>query len=109
MEGRSRIVYEQAAIPVADPLVFDRVRDAINKAFAAAGIETFLKSLDRGKLRIRDFEAVLTHGKLGSSAAAEYAQLNDGDQGQIREGYLAALEQVPLPLRDKYFRLYAYY
>ena len=102
-------MYQQAIIPVADPPVFERVRGAIDKAFAASGIESFLKSLERAKLRIRDFEDVLKAGKLGPAAATEYAQLNDGDQGQIREGYLAALEQVPLALRDKYFRLYAYY
>jgi hypothetical protein len=52
---------------------------------------------------------VLNGGKLGVNAAAEYQKLTDGDQGQIREFYLASLEQVEPSLRDKYFKLYAYY
>jgi hypothetical protein len=51
---------------------------------------------------------VLESGKLGGDTAAEYGKLSDGDQGQIREFYLASLEQVDVPLRDKYFKLYAY-
>jgi len=35
--------------------------------------------------------------------------LTGGDQGQIREFYLASLEKVELALRDKYFKVYAYY
>ena len=52
---------------------------------------------------------MLKAGKLGANTQAEYDRLTDGDQGQIREFYLASLEQVEVPLRDKYFKLYAYY
>ena len=53
---------------------------------------------------------MLNGGKLGVNApAAEYKKLTDGDQGQIRGFYLASLEQVEPSLRDKYFKLYAYY
>jgi hypothetical protein len=35
--------------------------------------------------------------------------LSNGDQGQIREFYLASLEKVDASLRDKHFKVYAYY
>ena len=85
------------------------VKQAIESCFAAGTVNAFLKSLERASLRIREFEQVLTAGKLGPDTAAKYAKLDNGDQGQIREFYLAKLEQVDLALRDKYFKLYAYY
>ena len=57
----------------------------------------------------RDFEDVLRKGNLGASAAAEYSRLGNADQGQIRELYLASLERVAPELREKFFKLYAYY
>ena len=60
-------------------------------------------------LRIRDFETVLRTGKLGAGTAAEYGKLQNGDQGQIREFYLASLEKVAPDLRQRFFKLYAYY
>jgi hypothetical protein len=65
--------------------------------------------LERAKLRIRDFEIVLGKGMLGSKIRDEYSRLGNGDQGQIRELYLAALEHVAPELREKFFKLYAYY
>jgi hypothetical protein len=52
---------------------------------------------------------VLTKGLLGASTAAEYKGLGDADQGQIRELYLASLERVAPELRQRFFKLYAYY
>ena len=69
---------------------------------------SFLKSLERAGLRIRDFESS-SQGQAGSSTEAEYDRLGNGDQGQIRELYLASLEQVAPELREKFFKLYAYY
>ncbi len=102
-------MFEQALIPVADPQSYDAVRASIESAFSSAGIEIFLTSLVKSSLRIRDFEAVLKAGKLGPETHAGYHKLGDGDQGQIRELYLASLERVPMELRDKYYKLYAYY
>lgn len=102
-------MYQQAAIPVSDPATFGAVQGAIDQSFSAGQVAAFLKSLDRSKLRIREFEEVLKAGKLGPTAAASYAKLGDADQGQIRELYLASLEKVPVELRDKYFKIYAYY
>lgn len=94
---------------MSDPATFHSVQGAIDQSFSAAKVQSFLKSLSSGGLRIRDFEKVLKAGKLGSKAEAEYGKLDNSDQGQIREHYLASLEKVDLDLRDKYFKLYAYY
>jgi hypothetical protein len=107
--NRSNALYERPPVSIADEPTFRTVKSAIESSFAAHNVEKFLRSLERSSLRIRDFEAVLTAGKLGVNAAAEYGKLTDGDQGQIREFYLASLEHVEPSLRDKYFKLYAYY
>jgi hypothetical protein len=100
---------EQGVIPVADPQNFDAVHAAIEAAFSAAGVKDFLKSMQRAGLRIRDFELVLGKGILGAPAAAQYNRLGNGDQGLIREFYLASLEQVAPELRVQFCKLYAYY
>jgi hypothetical protein len=102
-------LHQQAVIPVADPEAFGAVRSTIETAFSPAKIEDFLNSLQRAGLRIRDFELVLRKGLLGTSAAGEYGRLGHGDQGQIREFYLASLEKVAPALRAKFSKLYAYY
>ena len=94
---------------MSDPATFTAVQSAVDQSFSAAKVESFLKSLKSAGLRIRDFEKVLKAGKLGPSTQAQYGKLDNSDQGQIREHYLASLEKVDLDLRDKYFKLYAYY
>jgi hypothetical protein len=106
---RTTALYERPTMVVGDAPTFGAVKSAIEEKFAAGNVEGFLKSLERGNLRIREFEAVAKAGKLGPETAAQYAALSDGDQGQVRELYLASLEKVELGLRDKYFKLYAYY
>jgi len=106
---RSTALYERPAMSILDAESFAAVKAAIAARFAAGSVEAFLKSLERGGLRVRDFEAVLAAGKLGTETIAQYAKLTGGDQGQLREFYLASLEQVESNLRDKYFKLYAYY
>jgi hypothetical protein len=107
--NRSNALYERPPVAIADEPTFRTVKSAIESSFATHNVEKFLRSLERASLRIRDFEAVLNAGKLGVSTAVEYKKLTDGDQGQIREFYLASLEQVEPSLRDRYFKLYAYY
>jgi len=102
-------MYEQPVLPVADSRRFGAVRSSIESSFATGKVAVFLKSLDRLKIRIRDFETVLNAGLLGPATASEYKQLGNGDQGQIREFYLASLEKVSPELRQKFFRLYSYY
>ena len=106
---RSNALYERPAMSIVDQPTFGAVKAAVEDRFSPRNVESFLKSLEQSRLRIRDFEAVLAGGRLGPEAAALYGKLTSGDQGQIREFYLASLEQVVLPLRDKYFKLYAYY
>ena len=101
--------YQQAAIPVQDPEAFGLVRAAITDAFSASRVSDFLRGLEREHLRIRDFEPVLDRGVLGAGTADAYAHLAPGDQGQIRELYLALLEHVAPELRTRFFKLYAYY
>jgi hypothetical protein len=102
-------MYQQPVLPISDPQAFSAVKNAIETSFSAGRVAEFLKSLDRSKLRIRDFEDVLSKGNLGASTAAEYHRLGNADQGQIRELYLASLERVAPELREKFFKLYAYY
>jgi hypothetical protein len=101
--------FEQPILPISDPKTYGAVRSAIEHAYSSANVANFLRSLERGKVRIRQFEQVLKQGLLGSSMAASYGKLPDVDQGQIREFYLASLERVAPELRTKFFKLYAYY
>jgi hypothetical protein len=100
---------EQGTIPVTNPENYDAVYAAIEAAFSAARVKDFLGSMLRAGLRIRDFELVLRTGILGAAIASEYDALGNGDQGLIREFYLASLEKVAPELRTKFFKLYAYY
>ena len=102
-------LFEKAVLEVSNPQSFGSLRGAIETAFSSSRVADFMKSLERGGLRIRAFEAVLGAGKLGSAAAAEYDTLGSADQGQIREFYLASLEKVAPDVRNRFFKLYAYY
>ena len=101
--------YEKPVMPIEDPGVFNPVKAAIESCFSSSRTAEFFKSLSRAGLRVRDFEKVLKQGLLGASTAGEYSRLGNGDQGQIREFYLASLERVAPELREKFFKLYAYY
>ena len=106
---RTTALYERPAMDIVDGATFAEVKKAIVSGFAAGNVEKFLKSVERSGMRIRDFEVVLKSGKLGVGTARWYQTLSNGDQGQIREFYLASLERVESNLRDKYFKIYAYY
>ena len=107
--GEPGSLYEKPPLAVSDPNAFGEVKTSIESRFAANAVAAFLKSIDRFGLRIRDFETVLGKGLLGPSTKATYATLGNGDQGQIRELYLARLEQIAPELREKFFKLYSYY
>jgi hypothetical protein len=102
-------LYQQPVLTVSDPETFNAVKTAVEGAFSSGRVADFLKSLERSKLRIRDFETVLSKGYLGAPTAAAYGRLGNSDQGQIRELYLASLERVAPELRETFFKLYAYY
>ncbi len=102
-------MFEQATLPVQDEATFQAVQASLEKAFAPEQVSTFLGRLLRGKLRARQFEAILASGLLGSDTAAWYARLGDSDRGHVRERYLSMVEQVAPELRTRYFKVYAYY
>src|SRR5579875_801177 len=95
---RTRALYERPVLGAEDPTTFGEVKSAVEARFSEAGVRDFLRTLDKAGLRIRDFETVLAAGKLGSATESQYNRLSPGDQGQIRELYLALLEQVPVAL-----------
>ena len=102
-------MFEQAAIAVQDEQGFARLRALIDALFDARDVEVFLNRVRRSKLRIRDFEGILGRGLLGKEAIALYQALPVSDQGLTRERYLRLVEAVPLELRQRYLRVYAYY
>ena len=78
-----------------------------------------MRLLQRKGVPIRDFDRVLreklleqadrTLSQSGRSAQHWYDALSVGDQAQVREFYLTALEEVALPLREQFKQLYRYY
>ena len=102
-------LHEQAQIPVSDPEAYGAVRSAVENAFSPAAVDGYLGSVERAGMRIREFELALRRGLLGAATAGEYDRLGNGDQGMIRELYLASLEKVAPELRAKFYKVYAYY
>ena len=107
-------MFEQAAIAVTDEQGYAKLHALIDAAFDARDVEVFLNRVRKAKLRVRDYEEILGRGLLGkgllgAAAKAKYKGLGNADQGQIREFYLASLEQVAPDVREKFFKLYAYY
>ena len=102
-------MFEQAAIAVRDERGYARLHALIDAAFEARDLEVFLNRTAKAKLRIRDFEGVMKRGLLGKEAEALYEALPVSDQGLTRERYLRLVEAVPLELRQRYLKVYAYY
>ena len=102
-------MFEQAAIQIGNPAVFEPVKKAIEANFASSAVDAFLKRVEHAKLRVRDFEHILDRGLFGGAIQSEYAQLNDSDRGQIRELYLRLVEHVAIELRGKHLKIYSYY
>ncbi len=102
-------MFEQAEIAVQDQQGYAKLHSLIDAAFDLRDVEVLLTRASRAKLRIRDYETVLKRGFLGKEAPALYAALPVSDQGLTRERYLRLVEAVPLELRQRYFRVYAYY
>ncbi len=98
-------LHEQPVLPVADPKAFGAVKVRHrNRLLLQPGQQSFLKSLERAELAHPRLRAVLRKGMLGASTAAEYDRLGNGDQGQIREFYLASLEKVARRTAGKVFQ-----
>ncbi|HEY3990831.1 MAG TPA: hypothetical protein VGM02_16125 [Acidobacteriaceae bacterium] len=102
-------MFEKPVLEVQDAASYDAVRSAIQSALSSNSAGRFLKRLESQRLRVRDFETVLTKGLLGQEAIAAYGRLGDLDRGQIRELYLESVEHVAPELRAKYLKAYAYY
>jgi hypothetical protein len=102
-------MFEQAGIAVQDEQGYSRLHALIDAAFDPRDVEVFLTRVSKSKLRIRDYESVLGKGFLGKDAVGLYQALPVSDQGLTRERYLRLVEAVPLDLRQRYFRVYAYY
>jgi hypothetical protein len=102
-------MFEQAAIAVRDEQVYAKLHALIDASFDARDVEVFLNRVAKAKLRIRDYEGILKRGLLGKEAPGYYEALPVSDQGLTRERYLRLVEAVPLELRQRYLRIYAYY
>ena len=102
-------MFEQAAIAVEDEQGYAQVHALIDAAFDARDVEVFLNRVKKAKLRIRDFEGILQRGLLGKEAVGLYQALPVSDQALTRERYLRLVEAVPLELRQRYLKVYAYY
>jgi hypothetical protein len=102
-------MFEQATIAVSDEQGYTQLHAMIDTAFDQRDVELFLSRVAKSKLRIRDYEGVLRRGLLGKSAAELYGALPVSDQGLTRERYLRLVEAVAEELRQRYFKVYAYY
>jgi hypothetical protein len=102
-------MFEQAGIAVQDEQGYTRLHALIDAAFDARDVEVLLTRVSKSKLRIRDYEGVLHKGFLGKEAVGLYGALPVSDQGLTRERYLRLVEAVSVELRQRYFRVYAYY
>jgi hypothetical protein len=102
-------MFEQAAIAVQDEKRYAALHSQIDANFAASDVEPFLDRVTRSKLRVRDFESVLNKGLLGKEAIGLYKALPVSDKGLTRERYLRLVEKVPVELRQRYLKAYAYY
>ena len=102
-------MFEQAAIAIQDEKGFTQFSALVDAAFSTRDVEAFLHRVTRSRLRIRNFEGVLKRGLLGKEAVAMYQALPVSDQGLTRERYLRLVEKVPAELRQRYFKVYAYY
>jgi hypothetical protein len=113
------MAFEQAAIRIEKQQEFAELQAAVEQAFLPDKVERFLKLLDRKRIRIREFESVLSAralesvagGSPGSSLSAWqlYQAFSLSDQAQMREFYLSRLETVDIALRHKFKKLYQYY
>ncbi len=102
-------MFEQAVLPIEDQAHFALVKSSLEPLFAAGKVAGFLKQVQRSRLRVRNFEGLLERGLLGASTPAAYQALGNSDRGQARELYLSLVEQVPLELRSRFLKIYAYY
>jgi len=102
-------MFEQATFPVQNEQTFKQLAARIDSAFAANRADLFLASVASRGLKVRQFEQVLDKGLLGKDSTTLYQALPVSDQAMIREKYLASIEKVPVELRQRFLKIYAYY
>jgi hypothetical protein len=102
-------MFEQVGIAVQNEEGYKKLHALIDAAFDSSQVEVFLNRVLRAKLRVRDYETILGRGFLGREAQTLYAALPVSDQGLTRERYLRLVESVPVELRQRYLKAYAYY
>jgi len=102
-------MFEQAVFPVQNEQEFQQLAARIEAALASNRADLFLSSVAAKRLRVRQFEQVLEKGLLGKDASGLYLGLTVSDQALIREKYLARIEKVPVELRQRFLKVYAYY
>src|SRR5208337_2693643 len=117
-QSASRAPFERAGIPIDKLEEFDQLRSALARVFAPGAVEGFLRLLRRKGVPIRDFDRVLREklveqadgmlAQSGKTAQQLYDAVTVSDQAQMREFYFTTLEEVALPLREKYSKLYRY-
>jgi hypothetical protein len=113
------MAFQQAQIPVQKTEEFEQLRSAIERAFATATVEKFLKKAQSNGVSLRQFEKVLGRrifeavdpvvASARKSAWQLYESLALSDQALIREFYLERIEQVDPKLREKFRKVYQYY
>jgi hypothetical protein len=102
-------MFEQAAIAVQDEQKYAQLHALVDAAFDARDVEVFLNRVKKAGFRVRDYERILERGLLGKEAIALYKALPVSDQALTRERYLRLVEKVPIELRQRYLKVYAYY
>ena len=102
-------MFEQAAIAVTDEQGYGQLHRLIDAAFDERDVEIFLNRVKRAGLRVRNYEEILRRGILGKAAVGLYQALPVSDQALTRERYLRLVEAVPVELRQRYLKVYAYY
>ena len=102
-------MFEQAVFAVQNEQGFQQLSQRIEAAFAANRADLFLASVAGKGLKVRQFEKVLDKGLLGKDSPELYKGLPTSDQALIREKYLARIEKVPVELRQRFLKIYAYY
>jgi hypothetical protein len=110
------VIFEPGVIKVEKEREYGELRGAIDKAFAPERVATYLKALDRRKIRVRNMDAIFAAdlidagaGNPAGTARSLYHLLPISDQAQIRELYLSKTEQVEPAVRAKFQKLYQYY
>jgi hypothetical protein len=112
------MAFQQAQIPIQKREEFDELRAAIERVFAG-NVESLLKKLQSGNIRVRQFERALDKkvfeavdpqlARSGRTAKQLYQALAVSDQALMREFYLERVEKVDPGIRARFQKIYQYY